>query len=147
MTFCKTPKGYIVLVMQNLRNVIKICLQLDWFYVGWPVSQYPFAEIIFRVLTQVCAVPKAIFNLKVWQRYRIKNVQFVMQKPRFSNVVYFLPAFGSCAPQSLVEILILNVFNDKKQKKEKKRNLQQNLANNCFFKFAPKCWSIVLFPG
>ena len=38
-------------------------------------------------------------------------------------------------------------FVAKKLKNAKKvTNLQQNLAKNGFFKFAPKCWSSVLFP-
>ena len=32
------------------------------------------------------------------------------------------------------------------EKRNKVTNLLQNLAKNCFFKFAPKHWSSVLFP-
>ena len=60
----------------------------------------------------------------------------------------FWPAFGCCAPKTLVKICIFNVFGGKKLKKKEKqaRNLQQNLRKKSFFKFAPKCWSSVLFP-
>ena len=59
----------------------------------------------------------------------------------------FRPAFGCCAPQLLVKIVIFCIFYAKKQKNFKKvTNLMQNLAKNGFFKFASKCWSSVLFP-
>ena len=43
----------------------------------------------------------------------------------------FRPAFGCCALQLLVEIVIFSVFNGKKPKKA--RNLQQNFTKNMFF--------------
>ena len=58
----------------------------------------------------------------------------------------FRPAFGCCALQTLVEVLILNVFCAEKLKKCKKvRNLQQNSVKNGVLKFAPKSWSSVAY--
>ena len=48
------------------------------------------------------------------------------------NCGIFWPAFGFCALQTLVEIVIFSDFNGKKQKKNA-RNLQQNFAKNMFF--------------
>ena len=49
----------------------------------------------------------------------------------FSVCCIFLPVFGFCAPQTLVEICFFQVFIAKKLKKqEKARNLLQNLAKN-----------------
>ena len=50
----------------------------------------------------------------------------------------FWPAFGCCALQTLVEIVIFSIFSAKRA-----RNLQQIFAKNMFFKFTPKCWSTV----
>ena len=54
----------------------------------------------------------------------------------------FRPAFGCCALQTLVEIVIFSIFAAKNPKKA--RNLQQIYAKNSFFKFAPERWSIVI---
>ena len=56
----------------------------------------------------------------------------------------FRPAFGCCALQTLVEIVIFSFFSAKKLKKA--INFQQIFAKNMFFKFAPERWSTVLFP-
>ena len=59
----------------------------------------------------------------------------------------FQPAFGFCAPQTLVEIVIFSIYCAKKlQKRKKVLNLMQKLAKKVFFKFASKRWSSVLFP-
>ena len=56
----------------------------------------------------------------------------------------FQPAFGCCALQALVKIVIFSVFAAKNLKKE--RNLNFNKKNSFFFKFAPERWSTVWFP-
>ena len=58
----------------------------------------------------------------------------------------FRPALLCCALQMLVEILVFNNSCAKRWKMQKVRNLLQNLAKKLFFKFAPKCWSKILFP-
>ena len=62
------------------------------------------------------------------------------------GVVYFDQRLGAAHStlQTLVEIVIFNVFATKNQKKA--RNLQQILAKNSFFKFALERWSAVFFP-
>ena len=60
------------------------------------------------------------------------------------NCCIFWPAFGCCALQTLVEMAFFSIYCAKKLKKA--RNLQQNYAKHIFLKFAPKCWSTVLFP-
>ena len=68
-------------------------------------------------------------------------------KKNFDGKLRYQPAFGCCAPQTLVKICFFNIFNGKKLKKgEKAKNLLQNLAKYRVFKFAPKRWSSVLFP-
>ena len=58
----------------------------------------------------------------------------------------FQPAFGCCAPQTQVEIVMFSICYAKKLKKhQKETNLLQNLAKNGFLKFAPKRWLIFYF--
>ena len=56
----------------------------------------------------------------------------------------FLPAFGCCALQTLVNLVIFSIFAAKNFKKA--RILQQNSAKNSFFCISPKRWSAVLLP-
>ena len=56
----------------------------------------------------------------------------------------FWPAFGCCAPQTLVEIVIFSVLCSKKLKKA--RNLEKIFAKNKIFKFAPEPWSTIIQP-
>ena len=54
------------------------------------------------------------------------------------------PAFGCCALQMLVEIVIFSIFNNKKLKKQE--ICSKFLQKTRFFKFAPKRRSTVLLP-
>ena len=63
---------------------------------------------------------------------------YIIVRIEFSPVCcIFRPAFGCCARQTLVEIVIFSVFCAKKCKK-KARNLQQISAKNSFFLFILK---------
>ena len=57
----------------------------------------------------------------------------------------FQPAYGCCALQTLVEIVIFSVFCAKNLKKQE--ICSKILQKTCLFEFAPKCWSTVLFPS
>ena len=85
--------------------------------IGSPLYNMYFCGGILSRLTRRKESWQAIANWdqigKLWQT---EKLFFSMMK-----CCIFRPEFGSCAPQTLVEICIFNVFNGKKLKWEKKQ--------------------------
>ena len=76
-----------------------------------------------RSVSKIFGVP---FLIKIEMRLFINDVTQIGHKfvsfpaPLLDRCCIFRPAFGCCAPQTLVEIVIFSVFSAKKLKKSKK---------------------------
>ena len=74
-----------------------------------------------------------LLKFLIWQ----SSIRFIFETIIIDCCI-FLPAFGCCAPQTLVEICIFNIFNDKKLNKGEK---SKKFNKKVFFKVTPKRWS------
>ena len=62
-------------------------------------------------------------------------------------VVYFNQQLGAAHPKRWLKYTFLTLLTTKSKKGQKSKKLAAKFSKkNCFFKFAPKRWSNVLFP-
>ena len=97
----------------------------DWLKNLWSKAKFSFSlptrHKIFRQSTIFFILTKKSLILQIWLLLSFLDTLCCI----------FLPAFGCCALQTLVEIVIFSVFAANNLKKA--RNLQQILAKNSYF--------------
>ena len=85
---------------------------------------------------------------KIVDFIKLLFANFLKEEPPVHNSCIFQPAFGCCALQTLLAIVIFTVFSAKKLKKQEicSKFLQKtrlkfttDFSNKSVFKFAPQC--------